>query len=148
MRACAVGFKYCVVLWLAMVALAEQPQGVFTADVNLATVFVRVTDSLGRPAANLGRESFALYEDGIRQEIRVFERRDGTPLSVALLLDTSMSTVGELSDERTSARELVRGVLDGSTDTSVALYVFDWKVSRRSGFSSDAGRLGWKLRFA
>src|SRR5436305_14012359 len=42
-------------------------------SVNLVNVLVSVLDEHNRPAADLPRESFQLFEEGVEQKIEVFE---------------------------------------------------------------------------
>jgi VWFA-related protein len=118
----------------------------FKADVNLVTLFVTVTDESGRRAADLDRSAFKVYEDGTRRDIAAFESRAASPLSVALLIDTSLSTSGELKREREAASRFVHALADGGSETDIALYAFDWRVSRKAGFTRDADRLERQVR--
>lgn len=58
----------------AQVLRAPQP---FRADVEAVEIDVRVVDESGRPITGLTREDFEIFEEGVRQEIRVF-----TPVDV------------------------------------------------------------------
>lgn len=60
-------------------------------DTNLVTVPVSVMDREGRFVANLQREDFSVFENGIEQKIAYFEPTE-KPFTVALMLDTSAST--------------------------------------------------------
>ncbi len=144
--------RFPFVMLFTATLLGAGPQGsqpVFRTDVHLVTLFATVSDSAGRRVWNLDQDSFVVYEDGVRQDIRIFERQPDTPLSIALLLDTSISTKGELGRERGSAKRFVRAVLGGdlSGQTAIALYAFDWKVIRKAAFSADIGKLERALWF-
>ncbi len=67
----------------------------FRADVETVLVNVLVTDRQGHPISGLEEENFKLFEEGVEQDILNFFPVDA-PFSVALLLDTSYSTVGKL----------------------------------------------------
>lgn len=69
-------------------------------NTSLVTVPVSVLDRQGRFIANLQREDFRVFENGVEQSIAYFEPAE-KPFTVALLLDTSASThfhLGEIKD--------------------------------------------------
>ena len=65
-------------------------------DVNLVNVFVTVTDEHGAPIGGLKKENFVLKEDDHEQRISVFDKESALPLSIALTIDTSLSTRHDL----------------------------------------------------
>lgn len=69
---------------------------------SLVTVPVSVLDRQGRFIANLQREDFRVFENGVEQSIAYFEPAE-KPFTVALLLDTSASTHFHLSEIREAA---------------------------------------------
>ncbi len=104
-------------------------------NVKLVSVFASVADSDGKPYAKLRKEDFRISEDGIEQKIAVFERESELPLSIAMALDTSMSTRKDLPLEIASARRFVHTVL--RPVDSIALYQFATYVSQALPFTSD-----------
>jgi Ca-activated chloride channel homolog len=80
-------------------------------DVNLVNVFVTVTDSHGAPIGGLKKENFVLEEDGHEQKIAVFDRESALPLSIALAIDTSLSTRHDLPLELASAKRFAHAIL-------------------------------------
>ncbi|MEW6207690.1 MAG: VWA domain-containing protein [Acidobacteriota bacterium] len=73
---------------------------------TLVQVPVTVKNFRGVYAIDLKREDFALYEDGLRQNIEFFKTVD-EPFSVALLIDSSGSTASKLSQIREAARAFI-----------------------------------------
>ena len=71
-------------------------------DTNLVTVPVTVFDRQGRLIPNLQRESFSVFENGEEQQIKHFEPTE-KPFTVALVLDTSGSTVFHLWEIKEAA---------------------------------------------
>jgi Ca-activated chloride channel family protein len=65
-------------------------QVVYRGGTDLVLLSVTVTDSAGRHVANLTREDFRIYEDGVLQEISHFSSQP-LPISLSLLVDTSTS---------------------------------------------------------
>jgi Ca-activated chloride channel homolog len=108
-------------------------------NVKLVNVFVTVTDGSGAPVAGLGKDNFAVQEDGKAQKISVFDKESALPLSIVLDIDTSLSTRKDLPLELSSARRFVHAILrpvDG-----LALYGFSEYVDEVVPFTSDANRI-------
>src|SRR5580700_4756446 len=95
-----------IVLLLACAAYAQrtaaqaqsptEPATTLKVDVKLVNVFVTVTDAHGAPVAGLKKENFSVQEDGHEQKIAVFDKESALPLSIALAVDTSLSTRRDL----------------------------------------------------
>lgn len=62
----------------------------FRAGVDVVSLNVTVTDGTNRFITDLNRENFAVYEDGVQQEITFFNRSQ-LPIALSLLMDTSAS---------------------------------------------------------
>ena len=71
-------------------------------ETNLVTVPVSVLDRQGRFIADLKREQFKVLENGVEQRIAYFEPTE-KPFTVALVLDTSGSTVFHLWEIKEAA---------------------------------------------
>ncbi|MGA3126304.1 MAG: VWA domain-containing protein [Candidatus Korobacteraceae bacterium] len=120
-------------------AQSPQPSATISVNVKLVNVFASVVDADGAPYAALQKEDFLIYEDGIEQKLSVFERESGLPLSVAIALDTSMSTRKDLPLEIASARKFVHTLL--RPVDSISLYQFSTYVSQALPYTNDERRL-------
>ena len=80
-------------------------------NVNLVNVFVTVTDPHGAPVGGLTRENFVLKEDDSEQTIKIFAKESALPLSIALAVDTSLSTRHDLPLEQASAKRFAHEIL-------------------------------------
>jgi Ca-activated chloride channel family protein len=89
----------------------SEPTTTLRVDVNLVNVFVTVTDAHGAPIGGLTKENFILKEDDQEQKISVFDRESALPISIALAIDTSLSTRHDLPLEQTSAKKLAHAIL-------------------------------------
>ena len=117
-----------------------EPATTLKVDVNLVNVFVTVTDAQGAPIGGLKKENFALTEDGQEQKIRIFDRESALPISIALAIDTSLSTRHDLPLEQASAKRFVRAILRPVDALSV--YGFSEVVHEATpGFISDLKRI-------
>lgn len=125
-------------VWLwGPLARAQAP--VYKVDVKLVRVLATVRSNSGELVGTLEKQDFRVLDEGVEQEIAVFERRTEQPLSVALLIDTSLSTAIELRYEVESVRKFLKAFFaEGNPRDSLALYSFNYEVTRRTGFSRRA----------
>src|SRR2546423_5211282 len=79
---------------------------ILRVSTNLISVPAVVMDRSGRYIANLRKEDFRIYEDGVEQSIADFASVS-KPFTVALLLDVSGSTQLQLSQIRQAANIFV-----------------------------------------
>jgi Ca-activated chloride channel homolog len=118
----------------------SQPDTTLKVDVKLVNVFVTVTDDHGAPVGGLAKENFALTEDGIDQKISVFDRESALPISIALAIDTSLSTRHDLPLEQASAKRFASTILRPVDGLSV--YAFSEVVSEPlHGYTADLKRI-------
>jgi VWFA-related protein len=79
----------------------------FSVNVDLVVVYATVRDRGGHLVTGLSQDEFAVYEDGVRQQIRLFRRED-IPVTVGLVIDHSGSMRSKLSDVIAAARAFVQ----------------------------------------
>ena len=106
----------------------------FSVNVKLVSVFASVADGNGAPYANLQKQDFRIFEDGIEQKLAVFERESGLPLSIVMALDTSLSTRKDLPLEVASARKFAHTML--RPVDAISLYEFSTYVSLALPFTN------------
>jgi Ca-activated chloride channel family protein len=118
----------------------SEPATTLRVDVKLVNVFVTVTDEHGAPIGGLTKENFVLKEDDQEQRIAVFDKESAVPLSIALAIDTSLSTRHDLPLEQASAKRFVHTILRPVDALSV--YGFS-QVAREStpGYTADLKRI-------
>ncbi len=86
---------------------AEVDEGsVVRVSTSLISVPAVVMDRNGRYIANLRKEDFKIYEDGVEQNLAYFASVE-KPFTVALMLDVSGSTQFQLSQIRDAANTFV-----------------------------------------
>ena len=118
----------------------SEPATTLKVNVNLVNVFVTVTDAQGAPIAGLTKENFVLKEDGQEQKISVFDRESALPLSIALTIDTSLSTRHDLPLEQASAKRFAHAILRPIDGLSV--YDFSEVVHDDTrGYTADLKRI-------
>jgi VWFA-related protein len=99
-----------------------------TAETSIVTVFASVRDKKGQILSDLTKDDFALDEDGKPQTITYFAREDQLPLTVGLLVDTSLSQQTVLSDERSASATFVDQTLRPAMKDQAFLIHFDREV--------------------
>jgi VWFA-related protein len=91
--------------------LASQDRGSeslhISVDVALVVLYASVTDRQGGFASNLVERDFEVYEDGVRQRIRLFRYED-TPVTVGLVVDHSGSMGPKIAEVILAARSFVK----------------------------------------
>jgi|SRR5580658_1022264 Ca-activated chloride channel homolog len=118
----------------------SEPTTTLRVDVNLVNVFVTVTDAHGAPIGGLTKENFILKEDDREQKISVFDKESALPISIALAIDTSLSTRHDLPLEQASAKKFAHAILRPIDALSV--YGFSETVSEPlRGYTSDLRRI-------
>lgn len=114
---------------------SQKDESTYRVNVRLVNVFTTVTDSRGAPVADLSKDDFQLFEDGIPQTIKVFEKESAIPLSIALAIDTSPSTLRDFKLETTSARRFVHSILRNEDRLSV--FEVTENIDQMTRFTSD-----------
>lgn len=119
----------------------------FKTDVRLVRLLVTVKDKAGALISSLQKSDFSLTENGVPQEVSVFEQQTSQPLSIALLLDTSGSTSKENHYEIASVQRFLRAVFQsGNPDDRLSLFTFNWEVRQDTDFTRSTALLERKLK--
>jgi Ca-activated chloride channel family protein len=126
---------------------AGQNDPVIRVNVRLVRMLVTVKDAAGQLIGSLNKSDFTVYDNGVKQDIAVFDRETEQPLSVAMLVDTSASTGIELRYELDSVSRFLRVLLnEGNPDDTVALYSFNWQVTLLSSYTRRFARVDQMLK--
>jgi Ca-activated chloride channel family protein len=129
------------------VSVIAQDLAPIRVNVQLVRVLATVKDPSGALVGSLGKEDFTIKDNGISQQISVFERQTDQPLSVAILIDNSGSTAKDLKYETDSVSKFLRALLrEGNPEDAVALYSFNWEIVKQIGFTRNAASFDRSLR--
>jgi len=115
--------------------MGAQQAPTFTSEVKVVNIFGTVHDKHGGIVRDLKREDFTLLENGKPQAIRYFARESDLPLTVGLLVDTSLSQRSVLENERGASYRFLDQVLREGKDHAVVVQ-FDQAVVIRQGLTS------------
>lgn len=135
----------------AIAALLIPPASPQAADirveVNLVRILATVKNPAGQLVGSLDKSDFTVFDNGVPQQISIFERRTEQPLSVALLIDISGSTAKELKYETESVSRFLRALFsEGNPNDAVALYSFNYQVVKQNHFTRNHGSLEHSLK--
>jgi Ca-activated chloride channel family protein len=117
------------------------PPVTFEAEVEVVNLNVSVVDALGHFVTGLGRPDFAVFEDGIKQQLSIFDDEE-LPISLVLMIDGSASMLGKLEDTRAAAARFVETL----TARDVAQVTqFNDRINVLQDFTSDQKALAASL---
>jgi len=107
----------------------------FRKNVNLVNVMFTVRDKHNGFVPGLSKDSFELLEDGQPQVIKYFSAETKLPLTLGLLIDSSLSMERMLAEEKIVAADFFRQVL---TDKDLAFVIsFDTDVDLLQDLTND-----------
>src|SRR5579862_5145984 len=104
-----------------------QSQSKISTQVKLVTVYAAVRDKHGKIISNLNQSDFALQEDARPQTIRYFARESDLPLTLGLLVDTSLSQRRVLDQEKSASYSFFDHILREDKDKAFLIH-FDREV--------------------
>ena len=117
--------------WTVALLFLSQPlrgqEPTISVDVKVVNVLATVQDKHGQFLRNLTRDDFVLEEDGRPQTIRYFAQESNLPLTLGLLVDTSLSQRRVLDRERTASYSFLDRMLHESKDAAFVIH-FDREV--------------------
>src|ERR1700733_5273354 len=128
-------------LLLAGTPLLSQQQGpTISVNVKLVTMFATVRDKHGALIRNLTKDDFALQQDGHPQTITYFAPDSDLPLTLGLLVDTSMSQRRVLDQERDASHAFLDHMLREDKDKAFVIH-FDREVELLQDLTSSRQKL-------
>jgi VWFA-related protein len=116
------------------------PDTKFSTDVKVVNVLAAVRDKQGKIVSDLTKDDFDLAEDGRPQVIRYFSRETDLPLTLGLLVDTSLSQRQVLGEERDASRRFVEKVLREDRDQTFLIH-FDHDTELLQDLTSSRAKL-------
>ena len=109
----------------------------FQTGIDVVALAVTVTDPSQKIVGNLQRNDFAVYEDGVIQDLAYFETGD-VPLDLALLIDTSASMEGKLGFVRKAATGFTATLRPGDRASVIS---FNNRVNVMQPFTEDVAAI-------
>src|SRR6476469_283572 len=122
-----------VAFCLAPVRAQQAPQPNFRSAIDVVSLNVTVTDPNGRFVTDVPQDAFTVYEDGMPQEIRFFNRSN-LPVALSILIDTSAS----MEDKLATAQEAAIGFVKRLRQQDLGQVIdFDSRVLVSQSFTSN-----------
>jgi VWFA-related protein len=120
-------------------ALASTPsaQGTFKAAVDIVSLNVTAMDPANHYVIDLDEKNFAVFEDGVKQDLSFFTRKQQS-IAMSLLLDSSASMEDKLPTLQTAATNFVHRLKPSDLAQVID---FDSRVEIRQAFTSKQNEL-------
>ncbi|MGH9529833.1 MAG: VWA domain-containing protein, partial [Terriglobales bacterium] len=103
------------------------PAATVSVQVNVVNVLATVRDKHGKIVPGLSQSDFVLTEDGRPQNIRYFAKESELPLTLGLLVDTSLSQRRVLDQERSASHSFLDQMVREDKDKAFIIH-FDKEV--------------------
>lgn len=135
---------------IAVLALGNAPlysqQGPppISVEVKMVSLLATVRDKHGHLINNLTKDDFAVEQDGHPQKITYFAQESNVPLTLGLLVDTSMSQRRVLDQERSASHDFLDKVLREDKDQAFVIH-FDHEVELLQDLTSSRQKLDASL---
>jgi VWFA-related protein len=129
------------ILSFMFLSVNAQDDDPIRVDSSIVRLNVGVVDARGRSITTLTKDSFELYEDGVRQQISRFEPSEA-PFSVVIMLDMSGST---LSFRQVIVQSAIRFIDALAPNDRVAVVEFYDKVNLRNDFTTDRSTIAHSI---
>ncbi len=125
-------------------SLQSQQKPDISVNVKLVNVLATVRNKHGDIVHDLTKDDFQLEEDGRPETIQYFSQDSNLPLTLGLLVDTSMSQRRVLGDERTASYTFLDHVL--REDDKAFLIHFDREVELLQDITSSHDKLAASIK--
>ena len=124
-----------LILAFSAINTPAQDEATFSTEVKVVNILATVRTKSGQLVNDLTKDDFHLAENGRPQKIRYFSRESELPLTIGLLVDTSMSQAKVLTSERSASFQFVDQVLRDGID-KIFVTQFDMAVLTRQPLTS------------
>jgi VWFA-related protein len=137
--------KLCLLPAIASLLFADvltrgQQPPTLSSEVNVVNVLATVRTKKGEIVRNLTKDDFALQEDGRPQTIKYFSQESDLPLTLGLLVDTSLSQRRVLDQERNASQIFLDQILRVNKDLAFVIH-FDREVELLQDLTSSRQKL-------
>jgi VWFA-related protein len=120
--------------------VAQEPEPVFSTAVKVVSIIASVRDQQRRLVHDLAKQELAVFENNTAQDIRYFSRDTDLPLTLGILVDTSMSQEKVMSEERAASLRFIDRVLRDDKD-QFFIGRFDMAVAFPQGLTASRDKL-------
>jgi VWFA-related protein len=114
----------------------DQDDEVIRVETDLTNLFFTATNKDKAFITTLREEDLRVSEDGVPQKILMFQRETDRPLSIAFLIDISISEERTLPQEKAAARAFIEAIIQSSKDQA-AIIPFTGSAFLEQGLTRD-----------
>jgi Ca-activated chloride channel homolog len=100
---------------------SAQDVDVIRTETDLTNLLFTATDKNNRYLTTLQQSDIRVLEDGVPQTLFTFQHETDRPLSIAFLIDVSISEERTLPDEKAAARTFIENVIRSSKDEAAII---------------------------
>lgn len=118
----------------------EEEKEIIKVDTEAVNVLFTAQDKNRRLLLNLKQEDVRIFENGQPQEITAFSRQIDLPLSLAIVIDTSISQERTLPEEKAAAMSFIESVIRPAKD-EVSVVSFTGESTLEQGMTNNMTRL-------
>lgn len=134
------GTLFLLLLLAASLGEAQQPRPsatprplTFGTGIEVINLNVSVTDAQNRYVTDLGRPDFAVFEDGVKQDLSLFTQ-ENLPISLSLLIDGSASMADKVSFVQSAAGRFIKTL---RPQDNAQIVQFNDRINTLQDFSAD-----------
>jgi VWFA-related protein len=120
-------------LALSWLTASQQQEPTYRFNVEIRTVYTDVfVIRDGKPVQGLSVDDFEVWDDGVRQEVRLLDQTE-LPLSTMLVLDMSESVVNQGLDHLRAAAHAFMEELDPEDEVGLLTFTHEMRLRRTLG---------------
>ena len=93
------------------VVFVNAPENLEEVEIQFVELYTNVVDKANRPVQGLEQGDFKVFEDGVEQEVRRFDKVDNLPIYAGILLDTSQSMEDTLDKAQAAALKFIQDTI-------------------------------------
>ncbi len=132
--------KSAATIFLAGLGRAQDAEPTFSTSVKVVNVLATVRNKQGEIIRDLVEGDFAIQEENRPQKIRYFAKQSDLPLTIGLMVDTSMSQQRLIDKERGASYRFLDQVIREDKD-KVFIMQFDMSVQLRQPLTASRKQL-------
>jgi VWFA-related protein len=125
---------------------AQEAEPTFSSGIQVVSLLATVRNKKNEVLRDLSQDDFVVLENGRPQTIRYFTKESDLPLTIGLLVDTSMSQLRVLNAERGASLRFLDEVLRENKD-HVFIMQFDLAVQTRQPLTGSRRELSEALAY-
>ncbi len=100
---------------------ADQDDDVIRVEIDITNLPFTASDKQNRFITTLREEDIRVLEDGVPQQLFIFQRETDRPLSIAFLIDVSVSEQRTLPQEKAAVRSFIETIIQSSKDQAAII---------------------------